>query len=44
MGVIKDGLQRMGEKVYFPLVDGTTVEATICSTVFLDADSTRQKS
>ncbi|MFK8075507.1 MAG: sarcosine oxidase subunit alpha family protein [Granulosicoccus sp.] len=44
MGVIKDGLQRMGEKVYFPLVDGTTVEAKICSTVFLDADSTRQKS
>ncbi len=44
MGVIKDGLQRMGEKVYFPLSDGTTIEATICSTVFLDADSKRQKS
>lgn len=44
MGVIKDGLQRMEEKVYFPLADGSTVEASICSTVFLDAESARQKS
>ncbi len=44
MGVIKDGLQRMGEKVYFPLRDGSVVEATICSTVFLDAESKRQQS
>ncbi len=43
MGVIKDGLNRMGEKVYFPLRDGTTVEAVICSTVFLDPDGARQK-
>lgn len=43
MAVIKDGLQRMGEKVYFPMADGSCIEAEICSTVFLDADSTRQK-
>jgi sarcosine oxidase subunit alpha len=43
MGVIKDGLQRMGEKVYFPMADGSCIEAEICSTVFLDADSERQK-
>ena len=44
MGVIKDGLQRMGETVYFPLNNGTVVEAQICSTVFLDEESKRQKS
>jgi len=44
MGVIKDGLQRMGEKVYFPLRRGGVVEATICSPVFLDAESKRQQS
>ena len=43
MGVIKDGLNRMGEKVYFPLADGQVIEALICSTVFLDADNERQK-
>ena len=43
MGVIKDGLNRMGEKVYFPLADGQMIEAAICSTVFLDADNARQK-
>jgi len=44
MGVIKDGLQRMGEKVYFPLRRGGVVEATICSPVFLDSESKRQQS
>jgi len=43
MAVIKDGLQRMGEKVYFPMADGSVIEAEICSTVFLDADNLRQK-
>lgn len=43
MAVIKDGLQRMGEKVYFPMADGSCIEAEICSTVFFDADSSRQK-
>ena len=43
MGVIKDGLNRLGESVYFPLSDGKVIEAEICSTVFLDADNLRQK-
>jgi len=43
MGVIKGGLKRLGEKVYFPMADGNCIEAEICSTVFLDAESTRQK-
>lgn len=43
MGVIKDGLARMGEKVYFPLRNGSIIEAMICSTVFVDPDNERQK-
>jgi len=43
MAVIKDGLQSMGEKVYFPMADGTLIEAEICSTVFLDEENSRQK-
>jgi sarcosine oxidase subunit alpha len=43
LAVIKDGLQRKGEKVYFPMQDGSFVEAEICSTVFLDAEGSRQK-
>ncbi|MFK7992769.1 MAG: sarcosine oxidase subunit alpha family protein [Granulosicoccus sp.] len=43
MGVIKDGLARMGEKVYFPLRNGSIVEAVICSTIFVDPDNNRQK-
>ena len=43
MGLIKDGLNRMGETVFFPLRDGRVIEAEICSTVFLDPDNQRQK-
>jgi len=43
MAVIKNGLQSMGEKVYFPMADGTLIEAEICSTVFLDEENSRQK-
>ncbi len=43
MAVIKDGLNRLGEKVYFPLKGGTVIEATICSPVFFDPDGVRQK-
>ncbi|MFK8081985.1 MAG: sarcosine oxidase subunit alpha family protein [Granulosicoccus sp.] len=43
MGVIKDGLQRIGEKVYFPLRDGCVVDAVICSSVFVDPENERQK-
>lgn len=43
MGVIKDGLNRIGETVYFPQRNGRIIEATICSTVFLDPENERQK-
>ena len=36
MGLVKGGLDRMGEKVYYPLADGRVIEAEICSPVFLD--------
>ncbi len=42
MGLIKGGLTRMGEKVFFPQVDGTIVEAEICSPVFFDPEGVRQ--
>ncbi len=41
MGVIKDGLQRMGESVWFPLADGRCLQATICSPIFLDPEGER---
>lgn len=44
MAVIKGGLEQMGEKVYFPLSNGEIIEAEICSNVFFDPDSSRQKS
>ncbi len=43
MGVIKGGLKRKGEKVYFPLADGRTLEATLCDPVFLDPEGARGK-
>ena len=42
LGVIKGGLSRVGEKVYFPLSDGTTVEAEITGSVFYDPKGERQ--
>lgn len=42
MGFVKGGLDRMGEKVYYPLVDGRTIEAEICSPIFLDPKGERQ--
>ncbi len=36
MAVIRDGLNRMGESVYFPLADGRTVEARICASCWVD--------
>ncbi|MFL1453064.1 sarcosine oxidase subunit alpha [Marinobacter sp. GN3S48] len=42
MGVIKNGHKRMGDTVYYPLVDGRVVEAEICSTIFLDPKGERQ--
>ncbi|MCV6609344.1 MAG: sarcosine oxidase subunit alpha [Amphritea sp.] len=42
MGFVKGGLDRMGEKVYYPLADGTVIEAEICSPIFLDPKGERQ--
>ena len=42
MGLVTGGLDRMGEKVYYPLVDGRVVEAEICSPIFLDPKGERQ--
>ena len=42
LAVVKDGLQKMGETVYAPLVDGSIVEAEICNPVFYDAEAKRQ--
>ncbi len=42
MAVVKGGLDKMGDKVYMPQVDGTTIEAEICSPVFYDPKGERQ--
>ncbi|SBS31668.1 Aminomethyltransferase [Marinomonas spartinae] len=42
MGFVKGGHDKMGQKVYYPLVDGRVVEAEICSPVFLDPKGERQ--
>ena len=42
LAVVKGGLNRMGEKIYAPLVDGSVIEAEICSSVFLDPKGERQ--
>ena len=42
MGVIKGGLTRMGESVFFPQKDGRVIEAEICSPVFFDPEGERQ--
>ncbi len=44
MAVIRDGLNRMGESVFFPLADGSVVEAKICNTNWVDPDGARHKS
>lgn len=42
MGFVKGGLNKMGEKVFYPLADGRVVEAEICSPVFFDPQGERQ--
>lgn len=42
MGFIKDGLEKMGGTVYYPLADGTVIEAEICSPIFFDPKGERQ--
>ncbi len=43
MGLIRGGLSKKGESVYFPLANGKTIEAIICDPVFVDPDGKRQK-
>ncbi|MGR0278663.1 sarcosine oxidase subunit alpha family protein [Marinomonas dokdonensis] len=42
MGFIRDGLNKMGDTVYYPLADGTMIEAEICSPIFYDPKGERQ--
>jgi sarcosine oxidase, subunit alpha len=42
MGFIIDGHNKMGDKVFYPLVDGRVIEAEICSPVFFDPQGERQ--
>ncbi len=42
MGLIKGGLEKMGERVFYPLTDGRVIEAEICSPVFYDPEGERQ--
>ncbi|GGB42400.1 sarcosine oxidase subunit alpha [Oceanisphaera marina] len=42
MGVVKGGLNRMGETVYCPLADGRVLEAEITSPIFYDPKGERQ--
>ncbi|MBU2965256.1 sarcosine oxidase subunit alpha family protein [Amphritea sp. 2_MG-2023] len=42
MGFIKGGLDKMGETVYYPMADGTVIEAEICSPIFFDPKGERQ--
>ncbi|UTW02086.1 sarcosine oxidase subunit alpha family protein [Amphritea atlantica] len=42
MGFIKGGLDKMGETVYYPLANGTVIEAEICSPIFFDPKGERQ--
>lgn len=42
MGFVKGGLSKMGESVFYPLADGSVIEAEICSPIFLDPKGERQ--
>ncbi len=42
LAMIEGGLSSIGEKVYFPLADGRTIEAEITSSVFYDPKGERQ--
>ncbi|WP_251978673.1 sarcosine oxidase subunit alpha family protein [Salinicola avicenniae] len=42
LAVLKGGRDRMGETVYLPMADGTTHEAEVVSTVFVDPKGERQ--
>ncbi len=42
MGRVKGGFSKMGESVFYPLANGTVIEAEICSPIFLDPKGDRQ--
>ncbi|OLQ72947.1 sarcosine oxidase subunit alpha [Photobacterium proteolyticum] len=42
LGLIKGGLSRVGESVFFPLADGRVLQAEITDGVFYDPDGKRQ--
>ncbi|MEH6442262.1 MAG: sarcosine oxidase subunit alpha [Oceanospirillaceae bacterium] len=42
MAYIRNGHNRMGETVFYPQADGTSIEAQICSPIFLDPKGERQ--
>ncbi|KPY15536.1 sarcosine oxidase subunit alpha [Pseudomonas syringae group genomosp. 3] len=42
MGVVKGGLNRIGEHVFAPLADGSVIEAEIVSSVFFDPKGEQQ--
>ncbi|MCJ8339331.1 MAG: sarcosine oxidase subunit alpha [Pseudomonadales bacterium] len=42
MAYIRNGHNRMGETVFYPQADGSAIEATICSPIFLDPKGERQ--
>jgi len=42
MGFIKGGLEKIGEKIFYPLADGSVIEAEICHPIFIDPKGDRQ--
>jgi sarcosine oxidase subunit alpha len=42
LALVKGGLERMGQSVFVPLADGTTLEAEICDSIFYDPKGERQ--
>ena len=42
MAFIRDGHKRMGDTVYYPLADGQSIEAIICSPIFFDPKGEQQ--
>lgn len=42
LGFVLDGHNKMGDTVFYPLVDGRVIEAEICSPIFLDPKGERQ--
>jgi len=42
LALVKDGRERMSERIYAPLADGRLIRAEICSPVFYDPEGARQ--